>query len=157
MRSHHSSLTAGSLLRWGGLLAVVFALALGILGMHVIGGVQAASMTPAAMHSTVAAPAAAALERPVSTHAHGMAEAHSVPSQPGPLAACGCMPSGCAPSMAMHGACVPSVGVAVLSVPVPGTSTQLAAPAVYTAVPGHKSSGRVPDPPSLNQLSISRT
>ncbi|GAA4659940.1 DUF6153 family protein [Arthrobacter cryoconiti] len=152
MRSRHIVPTVGSLLRWGGLLAVVLAVVGGILGMHVIGGAQAAPMTAASMSGAVEAPVVATPPVTGSVHAmpaDGVVAGPGGPSQVGPLTVCGCM--------AMHGACVPSLGAAVLSVPLPSGSTQLSSPAVLTAMPGHKSSDRFPDPPSLNQLSISRT
>ncbi|WP_411804891.1 DUF6153 family protein [Arthrobacter sp. LAPM80] len=136
MRSCHDVSTTGSLLRWGGLLSVVLAIVTGLLGMHMIGGAQAAPVIAVSMSVPALPPALTAQSAAESAHA---------------------MPSGCEATMAMHGACVPSIGPAVLSVPPPVISTQLAAPAVFAPAPGHKSGDRAPDPPSLNQLSISRT
>lgn len=160
MHSNVNVKTAGSLMRWGGLFAVVLAIVVGILSMHVIVGMPAATMNPTSMSSTVVAPANTAHHASGIAHAlpgDGTGGGHVATEPTRTLALCDCMPSGCAASMAMHGGCIPSIGPAVLSVPLPGIHTQLAAPAVFSATPGHKSSGRVPDPPSLNQLSISRT
>ncbi|MCQ9164189.1 DUF6153 family protein [Arthrobacter sp. STN4] len=160
MHSNHDMLTARSLLRWGRLLTVVLAIIAGLLGMHVIGGAQASPLSPASMNSAVAAPAATTQSAAESAHAMPSGDTvagQGLPSQEGLPAACSCTPSGCDATMAMHGGCVPTFGPTVLSVPLPGIHTQLAAPAVFAATPGHKSVDRAPDPPSLNQLSISRT
>ncbi|MCU6482189.1 DUF6153 family protein [Arthrobacter sp. A2-55] len=158
-----------SLLYWGGVFAVVIAVVGGILGMHVIGGAQAAPVAPTAMTSTVST-LTPAMPEMTSNHpgpspmalSHGLPVADVVvgpagPGRQGTQALCGCLPAGCGATMAMHGACVPTIGPAVLSVPLPGMVTQVHAGTASLSAPGPSSGDRVPDPPSLNQLSISRT
>ena len=165
MRSRHDLPTAGSLMCWSGLLAVVLAIAGGILGMHVIGGAQTGAMTPANVSSAVATAGATATATPVSARpapshalpAGDLAVGPAMPSHQGNPVGCGCSAAGCDASMAMHGACVPSFGPAVLSIPLPGTLSHFSTGTAVVVVPGYKSGDRVPDPPSLNQLSISRT
>lgn len=165
MRSSRDLPAAGSLLRWGGLLAVVLAVVGGILGMHVIGSAQAGAMTPATVSSAVATAGVSSTVAPMAAHpgpshalpAADLAVGPAMPDHQRSPVVCGCSPSGCAPSMAMHGACVPSFGPAVLSVPLPGILGHLSTGTAFVLISGHKSGDRVPDPPSLTQLSISRT
>ncbi len=132
-----------SMLRWGRLLIVVLGITGGILGMHVIGGTPAASMAPAAMTTSAA-----------SVHAVKVA----VPEEPVEQVPviCSCSP-GCPGSMAMDGSCVPTFGPAGIMVPVPQTVTYLYGDIVSKRTPPLTAVERIPDGPSLNQLSISRT
>ncbi|MCQ9164157.1 hypothetical protein [Arthrobacter sp. STN4] len=165
MRSSYHLPSVGSLLRWGGLLAVVLAIVGGILGMHVIGGAPAGAMTPATVSSAVATAGVSATVSPLAAHpapshalpAGDLTVGPAKPGHQGSPVVCGCSPAGCDASMAMHGACVPSFGPAVLSVPLPGTLSHFSTGTAYVLIPGYKSGDRVPDPPSLTQLSISRT
>ncbi|NVN00274.1 hypothetical protein [Arthrobacter sp. SDTb3-6] len=151
--------TAGSLLRWGGLLAVVCAIIGGIMGMHVVNGAPAVSAAPSGMSAAMMAqgtakhsstPVHIAVESGHSTSAAALGQVNAVPD-------CGCSPAGCAASMAMHGDCTPTVSSPVLNLPLPGTLSIHAPGTGFAVVPGHKSSDRIPDPPSLAKLSISRT
>lgn len=151
--------TAWSLLRWGGLLAVVLAIIGGLVGMHVVNGAPAVSTAPSGMSAAMMAPG---LTEQSSTHVHSAAESgHSTGAsalgQVNDVPECGCTPDGCAASMAMHGDCTPTVSSAVLNLPLPGTLTTHGHGTGFAVVPGHKSSDRIPDPPSLEKLSISRT
>lgn len=165
MRSSHNVLSAGSLVRWCGLLGIVLAIAAGILGMHVIGGAQAAPITLTSMNSAAATPqitvaAASMAEHPVSSHAAVAGESVVDATQPDLQknpAVCGCVPAGCEGSMATHGACVPSFGPSVLIVAVPKILAPRSTVTAFALVLGCTSESHVLDPPSLNQLSISRT
>lgn len=161
MRIQNELLALRPSLRWSTLVIVVLALIGGILGMHVIGSMSAGAMTPATMVSAGTAPSMMIQATPVATHdGHpvGMAtNGASVlePSQPGLLSECS--PTACHASMDMHQGCVPLPGSTVVNVSLPGILAHLAAGAAFLAAPGYKSADRSPDPPSLHQLSISRT
>ncbi|MEO8222361.1 MAG: DUF6153 family protein [Specibacter sp.] len=151
--------TMGSFLRWGAMIALAFAVIGGIFGMHVMGGAGVSSMaSPSMMNSsteTVSVKSTPVSEHPVSEgHVMLGSAAHAPSTAP---AACGCSSTGCESSMDMHQSCIPSLATAVVNLPLPGTLMLPSTETAFLVVVGHKSSGRVPDPPSLNQLSISRT
>ena len=156
-----------SLLYWGGLLTLVLAIIGGILGMHMIGGAQASPIAPAhansissgttALATTMAAPAdvhpTASPAKSIADHA----EVSDAPKHLGSNAVCGCYPSDCEMPMASHGSCIPAAGAATPAAPQRG---RVPDPATGSTVPGHawsKAADRIPDTPSLTQLSISRT
>lgn len=159
MRFPHNSPTAGSFLRWAGLLAVVLAIIGGLMGMHVLNGAPAVSTAPSGMS---AAMMTHGMAEQSSTHVQDAAEtAHAASAAAlghvNAVPDCGCSPDGCAAAMAVHGDCTPTVSSSVLHVPLPGTLSTHTAGTTFVVVPGHKSSDRIPDPPSLEKLSISRT
>ena len=164
MRTTKTSPGVGSVLSRIGWLAVVLAIVGGLLGMHVIGAVPAMSMEPSEVTSTDATTTAlmhTAAPRhtmsPTSPPA-GQPAAHMfMPDQQGGPMDCGGSPSEGHASMNGHGTCVPSFGSDILSLPLPGVLTGMQTGTAFTSVPGPKSKGRVPDPPSLTQLSIIRT
>ncbi len=147
-----------SFLRWGGLLAATVAIIGALLGMHVIGGPQGTPITSVPAPGPVAAgmmadstpaagrnvPAAASVSGPI-----------LLDEQPAP-ALCGCLP-GCSGSMAMDGVCTPMFAPATVTAPTPPTGIL-----GYTSWPASSPSDQtdyehIPDGPSLNELSISRT
>ena len=159
MRMPNSTPTMGSFLRWGAMIALAFAVIGGIFGMHVMGGADVSSMaSPSMMNAsteTVSVKTTPVSEHPVSEgNAMHSSAAHAPATTP---AACGCSSTGCEPSMDMHQSCIPSLATAAVTLPLPAAFTLPSAESAFLVVAGHKSSGRVPDPPSLNQLSISRT
>lgn len=152
---------AGSLLRWAGLLFVVIAVVGGIVGMHGINGAWTASIvTGGSGHTAIAvdgmavqatpasAPTALECAPPVDT---------ATPGMQGFLHEADCSPAECTDVMAMHESCIPNVSSPVLNVPVPGTLSIHARGAAFALVTGPKAADRIPDPPSLEKLSISRT
>ena len=155
----------GTLLYWGGLLTLVLAIVGGVLGMHVIGGGQASPMTSAHVSSagitataTMAADGDAAHSVMSSAiPAAALDDSSTVTAHHGNTAVCGCSSAGCDTFMASHGACTPFAGAATPAAPQPGLVPDPAASYSAANHAGHKSAGRVPGPPSLTQLSISRT
>ncbi len=157
-----------SILRWGRLLIVVLGITGGLLGMHVIGGTPAESMAPAAM--TTSAATANAVTSALSSDSSlaatpstpiGVAPPESVVSVPNaPVeqvpVICGCSPV-CPGSMAMDDACIPTFGPAGIIVPAPQTVTHLYGDIVSGRTPALTAVERIPDGPSLSQLSVSRT
>ncbi|MFB9163705.1 hypothetical protein [Arthrobacter psychrochitiniphilus] len=149
------------LLRWVGLITLAAAIVGGLLGMHVIGSAQAAPM--ASVHiSTAAADVAGAPARahPAASLTMSVAdhdEVAAVASPHGNMNVCGCSPLGCEMPMASHGDCIPFAGAATPAAPQPGLVPDPAAGPTVSGHEGYKCAGRVPDPPSLTQLSISRT
>ncbi|POH57159.1 DUF6153 family protein [Arthrobacter glacialis] len=159
MRMPYDWPTAGPIVRWAGLLAVVLAIIGGIMGMHVVNGPPAVSAAPSSMTAAMmthalteqsSTPVHLAAESGHSTSASALGQVNAVPE-------CDCSPAGCAAAMAMHGDCTPTISSLVLHVPLPGTLSTHATGTAFAGVPGHKSSDRSPDPPSLTKLSISRT
>ncbi len=132
-----------SILRWGRLLIVVLGITGGILGMHVIGGTPADSMAPAAMTTSAASANIVTVSVPA-------APVEQVP------VICSCSHS-CPGSMTMDDACMPTFGPAGIMVPAPQTVTHLYGDIVSGRTPASIAVERIPDGPSLNQLSISRT
>ncbi len=161
MRIRHELLAMRPSLRWSRLVLIALCLISGILGMHVISSMPTGSMAPACMVSVGTASNMMTQPAPVATqdgHHVDMATGGASmlePSQSGVL--CECSPTACHASMDMHQGCVPLPGSTVVNVSLPGTLTYLAAGAAFLATPGYKSADRSPDPPSLTQLSISRT
>jgi hypothetical protein len=155
------------MLRWGGLMIAVLAIVAGILGMHVTSGAPAVPMAHANMDSAATDSAPTMMRPPATSTTSTSLGAADEPSEasrathvPAPAPAsivCGCTPSACAADMAMHGSCELSLGGAALNAPQPGTITWLVAPASRASAAGYKSADRRRDPPSLEQLSISRT
>lgn len=140
-------------LRWCGLLAVVIVIISGILGMHIVSsGSMAAtqmSMEPAAASSDM---------MPEGDHFVNGVVSQSAADGTTPVEAVfNCPATGHTAEMSMHGVCTPAVGSAALSVPLPGTLTRLGPGAAFLLEATHKDTNRQPDPPSLQQLSISRT
>lgn len=144
-------------LRWGGLCVLVLAIIGGILGMHVV---NASPVTPMGHHGISTAVVADGMtSQPAAVHvaatdhpssADAQAHNHAVP-------ACGCFPEDCTSAMAMHGDCTPNLSSTTLDVPLPGLLSTQAAGTAFVAIPGHKNVDRIPEPPSLQKLSISRT
>lgn len=159
MRMPSNMSTLGSFLRWGAMIALAFAVIGGLFGMHVMGGTDVSSMTsPSMMNASTET--ASVNTTPVSDHpvSEGNATHSSAAHVPSTTpTACGCSSTGCEPSMDMHQSCIPSLATAVVTLPLPDAFTLPSSESAFLVVAGHKSSGRVPDPPSLNQLSISRT
>ncbi|WP_218714137.1 DUF6153 family protein [Arthrobacter sp. BF1] len=152
-------LSMGPSLRWGSLVVVVLAIIGGIFGMHVINSMPAGSMTPGGMVSAATSPQVTI--QPNDPHT-GLTEDMTVGGTTaldttGHELLCGCSPAACPASMDMHQGCVPMFGSAVVSVPLPGTLTYLAPGAAFLAASSYTPAHRSPDPPSLTQLSISRT
>ncbi|MET4001891.1 hypothetical protein ABIB48_000589 [Arthrobacter sp. UYCu511] len=153
------------LLRWVGLITLAAAIVGGLLGMHVIGSAQAAPM--ASVHISTAAASAAADVAGAPARAHPAAsltmsvadhaEVAAVASLHGNMNVCGCSPLGCEMPMASHGDCIPFAGAATPAAPQPGLVPDPAAGPTVSGHEGYKCAGRVLDPPSLTQLSISRT
>lgn len=150
----------GSILRRGGLFAVVLAIIWGFLAMHVVVGAHAAPMTS---HSVSGAQMASGMTGHAS---HGTT--HAVPAAGSPAGAssehrvelqltCDCSSSGCADGASTHEDCVPAPVVPTPALPPPGTLTVFSAGAAFAAVQQHTAQGRIPDSPSPEQLSISRT
>lgn len=159
MRMPSNMPTLGSFLRWGAMIALAFAVIGGIFGMHVMGGADVSSMaSPSMMNAsteTVSVKTSPVSEHPVTEgNAMHSSAAHAPSTAP---AACGCSSTGCEPSMDMHQSCIPSLATTAVNLPLPAAFTLPWAESAFLVVAGHKSSGRVPDPPSLNQLSVSRT
>ncbi len=170
MYAPHRPPLPGSLLGWGGLLTLALALMGGLLGMHVIGSAQAASMTShhvsstgatastAAEASVAVAPASA---YPASTSSTlppaGYAEGWAATGHQKSSEVCGCSSSGCDTSMAHHGACIPVAGSATLAAPPPGLVRDPAAGPTPVAPATSNSADLRSTTPSLIQLSISRT
>ena len=157
----------GFLLRWGGLLILVLSILAGILGMHMIGGAQASPMPPAhaisvssgttAVATTMVAPADShPAASPAMSIAHH-AKVSDAPKHLGSNAICGCSPSGCEMPMAGHGSCIPAAGAATPAAPQPALVPDPSAGTTSSDYAGYKFAGRLPGPPSLTQLSISRT
>ena len=161
MRTPHGLPAAGSFLRWCGLLFVVLAIVGGILGMHGLNGAPGASLGhggPAAAAHAVEGVAVQPAPPPVHAPRESCRPAGATALvDAGAPAGAACSPAGCAGAMPMHGACIPAPASLVPNVPLPGILTTHAPGAGYAAAPGHKSADRSPDPPSLSQLSISRT
>lgn len=160
MRIHHELLALRSSLRWSRLVVIVLALVGGILGMHMIGSMSAGSLTPPNLVSAGAAPVMMIQSTSVIPYdglADGRTDGAFVPDPTELEMLCGCPVTGCPASMDMHQACVPLWGSATVSIPLPGTLAHLSPGGFYLAASGCKSADRSPDPPSLSQLSISRT
>ena len=155
----------GSLLRWVGLITLILIITGGLLGMHVIGSAQAAPTASAHISTAAASGAADVAGAPADAHpaasptmtAAHHAEVAAVASLHGNMNACGCSPLGCEMPMASHGACIPFAGAGTPAAPEPGLVTDPAAGPTLSGHEGYKSAGRIPDAPSLTQLSISRT
>lgn len=145
-------------LRWGGLLAATVAIVGGLLGMHVLGGAQGTPMTSVSAAVPVAAGMMAdsspAVARNVS--AKVAVSGPILPDKPPAPVICGCT-QGCSGSMAMDGVCTPRFVPATLTAPIPNTGAleYIGWPSVSSS--GQTDYGNIPDCPSLNQLSISRT
>lgn len=154
-------LSMGPSLRWGRLAVVVLAIIGGILGMHVISSMPTAPTNPTGMVGAATAPQVMiqpAPNNPHTAHTEGTAAGGITVLDPTEHALlCGCSPTACPASMDMHQGCVPMFGSAVVSVPLPGTLTYLAPGAAFLAASSYTPAHRSPDPPSLTQLSISRT
>lgn len=147
-----------SFLRWGGLLAATVAIIGGLLGMHILGGAQGTPTASVPMPAAVAASVTADSAPPASRNMPAVASVSGpiLPDrQPAP-AMCGCLP-GCSGSMAMDGVCTPMFAPATLTAPTPVTGML-----GYGSWPPASRSDQtdyehIPNGPSLNQLSISRT
>lgn len=157
----------GSALPRLGVFAVVVAVVGGILGMHVMGVFQGSVKEPAVWASTVltttpgmemGAPHGAAFPSVSSTPRTVPAVAAKAAAvQPGHPVHCGGAFSGGQPSMDGQDTCATSLWPAMVELPLPGVLSRRPADTAFTGAPGPKSRGRVPDPPSLIQLSIIRT
>ena len=167
----------GPLLRWIGLLTLAVAIVAGFLGMHMMGGAQASPMAPAHSSSMSSVTTSLATGTPATTtpattavvpaDAHRAASAamsiadhpavSAVPNHLGNTAVCGCSPSGCEMPMASHGSCIPAAGAGTPAAPQPGLVPDPSAGPAPSEHSAYKFAGRLLDPPSLTQLSISRT
>lgn len=161
MRLHHELLAMRTSLRWSRLVVIVLALVGGILGMHMIGSMSAGPLTPPTLVSAGADPVMmiqSTSDIPYDGLTDGRTDGASVPAPTELEMLCGCPSAACPASMdIMHQACVPLWGSAAVSIPRPGTLAHLSSGGFYLAASGYKSADRSPDPPSLSQLSISRT
>lgn len=163
MHTTHTPPVVRAVLSKLGWLAVVLAVVGGLLGMHVIGGFQALAMevVPLASTSTTTSDTHTAAQ-----NHHGFSSAFprdhpvaalAVPAHQGDPMSCSGSPSEGHASMDGHDSCVPSFGPETLVVPLPGILSWAHQGTAFTSTQGPKSKGRVPDPPSLIQLSIIRT
>lgn len=153
MRMIHDLPAAGVLLRWGGFLAVVIAIIGGILSIHIV---ASGSMTATQM-STESAAASSHVNLDGDNFAD-TAVAHSALHSPTAVrAALNCPATEHTANMSIHSDCTPAIGSASVSVPLPGTLTHLGPGAAFLHAPIHEAADRPLDPPSLKQLSISRT
>ncbi|WP_442545690.1 hypothetical protein ACSBOX_09010 [Arthrobacter sp. KN11-1C] len=135
---------ATAFLRRIGLLAGLFAIIAGIVGMHVMAGGHSMHATPAMGHSPVAS-AAAVVGQP-------HADQHEASSQ---APSCTC-PGSCTGLSALHAVCVPAPGHNPLTAPLPGVPPYASA---GTSTAGALVSGysHRPGSPSPGDLCISRT
>lgn len=159
MRTNQALPSVRSTLSGLGLFAVVTALIAGLLGMHVIGGVNAAAM--AGMSATTMPTPHAAVPKHTGASS-ALSDGQSVPdtlapAHPGSPMGCGSSPAEGHTSVAGHGTCVLSLGSVFLSLPPQGAMAPVHTGTAFTSAPGPKSRGRIPDPPSPMQLSIIRT
>lgn len=165
MRTTNSLTTTESLLRRGGLFAVVLAIVWGFLGMHVVAGAHAAPLSSAVENGTPMA--TGTTDHAAQTSPHAGSGTHS-PAQTAPLHAgaehpsehglsCNCTATDCTAESSTHGDCVPAPGAPTPALPPPGTLTVFSAGAAFAAIQEHTAESRIPDPPSPEQLSISRT
>lgn len=161
MRMTFDLSAVGSFLRWGGLLFVVIAVVGGIVGMHGINGASTASIVGGGSGHTAMAVDGMAVQ---ATHASSPTASECAPpvdtatlEMQGFLHEADCSPAECTDVMAMHETCIPNVNSPALNIPLPGTLNTHAPGAVFALVPGYKAADRIPDPPSLEKLSISRT
>ncbi|RKR12582.1 hypothetical protein [Arthrobacter oryzae] len=161
-----------TLLRRAALLAGILAVIAGFLGMHILAGFHAghsraphwdAAATSAAVpHDMPAgldsAGHSAAMESAAGTSAAAIpASAASATAGGTPTpASCTCQ-GGCAEKPAAHPECTPFASSASLSAPPPGTTMALARPWAATAAAQWSASQHIPDSPTPNDLSISRT
>lgn len=160
MRKAFTLPATGSFLRWAGLLFIVLAIIGGILGMHGLNGVPVATMGSGSSGSVAHTVEGMTVE-PAPTSAHTPLE----PCHPTEAAMLGddgfpgfdCSPVECNHVMTMHGDCMPILSYPGINVPLPGILATHAPGAAFIIVPDHKSADRILDPPSLSQLSISRT
>lgn len=148
----------GAFLRWGGLITVVLAIMGGILGMHVVNGTPAAPMGHSGTSVAVVADGMASqtADGHLASSTDHFPDAE-VLGHPYSAPACGCSPTDCTSSMAMHEDCTPNLSSTMLNVPLPGLLSTQAAGTAFVPVPGYKAADRIPEPPSLKKLSISRT
>lgn len=145
--------TAGVLLRWGGLLAVVLAIIGGLVGMHVVAG-----GSPATTSMSMGSPAASNHVMPDGDHLADAVVTHSAAHNPAPIkAAFNCPATENTAGMAMPSGCTPTLSSTALTIPLPGTLTQFAPGAAFLPALRHTAADRSLDPPSLEQLSINRT
>jgi hypothetical protein len=126
-----------------GLLAGLFAIIAGIVGMHVMAGGHSMHATPAMSQSAVAGPAAVVSHPAV----------HHADSPPAPSCTC---PGICTGMSALHAACVPAPGHNTLTAPLPGVPPYATAGATGAGVLVSDYSHR-PGSPSPVDLCISRT
>lgn len=152
---------AGPFLRRIGLAFVMIAIVGGIVGMHGINGAPAASIVTGGSGYTAIALDGMAVQPTPAPSPAALGCAPSVGTAAleiqGSLPEANCLLAECTFAMAMHGGCIPTLSSPVLDVPLPGTLSTRSAGTAFTVVPGNQSSERVPDRPSLTQLSISQT
>ncbi|MHA7176924.1 hypothetical protein ACX80D_09730 [Arthrobacter sp. Sr24] len=153
--------SAGLILRWIGLLAVVLAIVAGIVGMHGLKGVPTSSMaTSGTGYATATADRITVQPTPASVPTACESDHPVTAASQAPLGlqlAEGCPPTACTHVMALHSDCTPNVSFQALYLPPPGTLTTDAAGTSLAPIPGHKTADRIPDTPSLEKLSISQT
>ncbi|MCV9996222.1 DUF6153 family protein [Paeniglutamicibacter sp. ZC-3] len=146
-----------------GLVAMVLAIVAGLLGMHVLGGIQVTAMESASMPSP-ASTTSPTVQSTVPNHAAttGILPATPLgadailPAPQGMPMGCGGFPSD-GHSMDSHEICVPAFGPELPNLPPPRILAWTPTVTAFTSAPGPKSGGRIPDPPSLAELSILRT
>lgn len=143
--------------------AMVLALLAGLFGMHVLNSIQ---LPHAAQNSSFTAHTAStttALER---HHQLVSLTERQVPSIGSNAASAvvqdmteHCINPENAPAthLLMHGECTPTLGIYGPSIEPPGTRAKLSDAPEWTAPQSYKRMDRVPEPPSLTKLSISRT
>ncbi|GAA3325972.1 DUF6153 family protein [Paeniglutamicibacter sulfureus] len=163
MRTTPAPSARGPFLSTLGLMAMVLAIVAGLLGMHVLGGIPVTAMESASMPSP-AATTSPTVQATVPNHAAStdiLPAAHLVADAllPAPQG----MPMGCdgfpsdGHSMGSHEMCVPAFGPDLPNLPPPRILAWTPTVTAFTSAPGPKSEGRIPDPPSLAELSILRT
>ncbi|WP_347108932.1 hypothetical protein AAHB33_19165 [Paenarthrobacter sp. S56] len=134
-----------------GLVAIVLALAMGLLGMHVIAGGHASHSAQA----PAAAPAAAT-SNPGSVHAgHPGNPALETTAKPS-LAPCSC-PGDCPSGIIIGASCTPSLASASLIASLPDSTNAVTISPTAAAPKVHPFRAHFPDTPSPGKLSISRT
>lgn len=126
-----------------GLLAGLFAIIAGIIGMHVMAGGHSMHATPAASPAAVVSQASAVSHPAV----------HHADSPPAPSCTC---PGNCTGMSALHAVCVPAPGHNTLTAPLPGVPSYATAGASGAGVLVSGYSHR-PGSPSPGDLCISRT
>ncbi|KAA0973044.1 DUF6153 family protein [Paeniglutamicibacter gangotriensis] len=156
MRTTPAPSARGPVLPTLGLVAMVLAIIAGFLAMHVFGGIPVTAMETASMPSP-AATTSPAVQAMVPNHAASTGihpATHLVAEESG--MGCGGFPSD-GHVVGGHEMCVPAFGPDLPALLPPRILAWVPTATAFTSAPGPKSVGRIPDPPSLAELSILRT